>query len=148
MPFVSIHFITCDMVTNLNWFLYSIVSTLTSFDLTFFEKCECVMISVRPASQPNIFKWQTLWCCDFLWQYKYLRCQTLHDGSAHWALPSHTTFSDLDCISRSQQCQTVSTVMHVQGKLLTVFICSFERTLTLAFSQTPLKLEHSNIAWL
>ena len=23
---------------------------------------------------------------------------TLHDASTHWALPFHTTFSDLDCI--------------------------------------------------
>ena len=41
--------------------------------------------------------------------YKYDKCQTLHDGSTHKALPIHTTFSDLDCISRSQQCQTVLT---------------------------------------
>ena len=27
--------------------------------------------------------------------------------SIHRALPIHTTFSDLDCISRSQQCQKV-----------------------------------------
>ena len=33
----------------------------------------------------------------------------LHDGTAHWALPDHYTFSDLDIISRSQQCQTVLT---------------------------------------
>ena len=33
--------------------------------------------------------------------------QTPHDGSStHWALPIDTTFSDLDCISKSQQCQT------------------------------------------
>ena len=28
---------------------------------------------------------------------------TLHDGNTHWALPIDTTFSDLDCISRTQQ---------------------------------------------
>ena len=37
------------------------------------------------------------------------KCQTLHDGSTHLALPIHITFSDLDCISRLQQCQTVLT---------------------------------------
>ena len=33
---------------------------------------------------------------------KYEKCQTLHDGSTHWALP-------IPCISRSQRCQTVLT---------------------------------------
>ena len=42
---------------------------------------------------------------DFLGHY----CQTLHDGITHWALLIHTTFSDFDCISRAQQCQTVLT---------------------------------------
>ena len=31
------------------------------------------------------------------------------DGTTHWALPVHSTFSDLDHISRSQQCQTILT---------------------------------------
>ena len=34
------------------------------------------------------------------------KCQTLHDGSAYRALLFRTTFSDLDPISRSQQCKT------------------------------------------
>ena len=46
-------------------------------------------------------------CCDFLRYYKHDKCQILHDGSTHQTLPIHTTFSDLDCISRSQLCQTV-----------------------------------------
>ena len=33
---------------------------------------------------------------------KYDKCQTLHDGTTHQVLPVHTTFSDLDHISRSQ----------------------------------------------
>ena len=32
-----------------------------------------------------------------------------NEGSTRRALHIHTTFSDLDCISRSQQCQTVFT---------------------------------------
>ena len=59
-----------------------------------------VMISVRPpADCPFVEK---IWRCDFLGHYKHDKCQTLHDGTP-WALPNHTTFSDLDCISRSQQ---------------------------------------------
>ena len=45
--------------------------------------------------------------CDFLGHCKYDKCQTLHDGSTYWASLIHTTFSDSDCISRLQQCQTV-----------------------------------------
>ena len=44
---------------------------------------------------------------NFLGRCKYDKCQTLRDGSTHLALPIHTTFSDLDCISRSQECHTV-----------------------------------------
>ena len=38
------------------------------------------MISVRPAGQPNVS--QNLEHCQFLGHHK---CQTLHDGSTHWA---------------------------------------------------------------
>ena len=31
-------------------------------------------------------------------------CWSLHYGTAHWALPVHTTFSGLECMSGSQQC--------------------------------------------
>ena len=44
----------------------------------------------------------------FFRHHKWNICQTLHDGTAHLALPVHYTFSDFDSISRSQQ-QTVST---------------------------------------
>ena len=37
------------------------------------------------------------------------KSQTVHASSTYWALQVHNTFSDLDCISRSQQCQTVLT---------------------------------------
>ena len=33
----------------------------------------------------------------------------MHDGTTHWSVPDPTSFSDLDCISRLQQCQTVVT---------------------------------------
>ena len=67
------------------------------------------MISVRPADRPIVRMWQKLKHCEFLGHYNYDKCQTVHDGSTHWTLPIHTTFSDFDCISRSQQCQTVLT---------------------------------------
>ena len=50
---------------------------------------------------------QTGWlseCLYFLRHCKYETNQTLHEGSTYRALPIHTAFSDLDCISRSQQC--------------------------------------------
>ena len=50
--------------------------------------------------------WQKLERCDFLEHYKYDKCQSLHRGSAHLAVPLHTTFSDRGCISAKQQCQT------------------------------------------
>ena len=37
----------------------------------------------------------------------YLMSVTLHIGTSHQALPIHTTFSDLEYMSRSQQCQAV-----------------------------------------
>ena len=37
----------------------------------------------------------------FLRHYECDKCQTLNDSSTHWALPIHTTLSDLDCISSS-----------------------------------------------
>ena len=39
--------------------------------------------------------------------HKCDKCRILHDGSTRGALPIHTTFRDLDHISKSQQCQTV-----------------------------------------
>ena len=45
--------------------------------------------------------------CVAIGHYKYDKCQALHDGSTHWALPIYTT--NLDCISKSQQYQTVLT---------------------------------------
>ena len=35
--------------------------------------------------------------------------QSVHDGITHWSVPDPTSFSDLDCISRLQQCQTAVT---------------------------------------
>ena len=67
-------------------------------------------ISVSPAGWlagwRSVHMWLKLQGCDFLEHHEYDKCQTLHDGSTHWALTIHTTFSEFDCISRSQQCQT------------------------------------------
>ena len=41
--------------------------------------------------------------------YKCDKCQTLLNGTTHWALPIHTFFHDLDHISRSQEYRTVLT---------------------------------------
>ena len=57
------------------------------------------MISVKPAS---VWHGKKLYPCNFLGHYK---CQTLQQ-----ALPIHTTFSDNEYISRSQQSETVLTV--------------------------------------
>ena len=59
--------------------------------------------------RPIVGMWRKLEHCNFLRHYKSDECQTLHDGSTHWALPAHAIFSDLDSISRSQQCQTALT---------------------------------------
>ena len=37
----------------------------------------------------------------FLWHYKSDKCQTLPDGTTHWAWPVHSTIIDLDHITRS-----------------------------------------------
>ena len=52
---------------------------------------------------------QKLLCFNFLGLHKCGICKTLHDGISYGALPMCTTFSDLDHISRSWQCQTVLT---------------------------------------
>ena len=97
-------------------------------------------------------------------------------GTTHWGLPVDYTFSDLDIISRSQQCQTVLTenCMFLSNEIQTLCDCwlhqedqeyttvfefctwsreiidffSFEKTLMLALSQTPLKQDLSHFAWL
>ena len=40
---------------------------------------------------------------DFVRHHECDQCQTLHDGTTHWALPVQTSFSNLDHISRSRQ---------------------------------------------
>ena len=58
---------------------------------------------------------------------KYDKCQSVHEGNTHWALPIHTitTFSDLDYIWRSQQCQTASTenFMFLSNYVETLYNC-------------------------
>ena len=44
---------------------------------------------------------------------EYDTCQTLHDGTAHWALPVHTNVKDLDCIYLLEVCQFVPGLMTV-----------------------------------
>ena len=46
---------------------------------------------------------------DLLRHRKCDKCQTLHYGITHQALPVHTTFRYLYPTSRSQQCRTVLT---------------------------------------
>ena len=56
-----------------------------------------VLIGVKPAGWST---WRTVTQHLFFFgHYKYDQCQSLHDGSTHWALPTHTTLSDLGCIS-------------------------------------------------
>ena len=76
------------------------------------------------AQQADCMVWQELTCCDFVRHYKCDKCQTLHDGTAYWALAVHTIFSDLDHISR-RQCQTVLTedVMFLSHQFETVWVC-------------------------
>ena len=39
--------------------------------------------------------WQKLSCCNFLGHYKCDECQTLRDGTTHWALPIHSCSEEL-----------------------------------------------------
>ena len=59
-----------------------------------------------------VFGWSSDWACQklltlgFSQHHKCNKCQTLHDGTTHQALPVHDTFSDLYIIKRSQQCHS------------------------------------------
>ena len=53
---------------------------------------------------PVLLKTLTLWFS--LDTINVIKCQSLQDCT-HWVLAVHTTFHDLNSISRSQQCQTV-----------------------------------------
>ena len=61
----------------------------------------------------NFFRcWSIVCTCqkeywNLLGHHECDKCQTLHSGTTHCALPVHTTFSDLDQISWSPQCWTV-----------------------------------------
>ena len=57
----------------------------------------------------SVWAFQKLEHWDFLRHHKCNKCQTLHGGTSHWALPDHCTFCDLDITSRSEQCQTILT---------------------------------------
>ena len=64
----------------------------------------------------HVFGWSNAWAYqklkiwDFLKHHRCDKCQIVHDGTTHWALPVHYTFTVLvtfDIISRSWQCRTV-----------------------------------------
>ena len=55
-----------------------------------------VLVSVRLASWiAKCLHVAKALSCDFFTCYKYGKCQTLHDGSTHSALPIHSTLSDM-----------------------------------------------------
>ena len=89
--------------------LNQVFSKLAEMLFDSYEKCESIMYNDQcwvgrlPTSQKHEKH------CNFLRHYRYDNCQSFHDGSTQWTLPINTTFSDLDYISRSQQCQTVLT---------------------------------------
>ena len=96
--------------------MFSDVSKLyLSVSCTFFsshlrKKCESVKISIMSACRTSVR-------CgkkkkkrgDFLGHRKCDKGKTFHNFPTYWALPTHTTVSDLEYISRSQQCQTLLT---------------------------------------
>ena len=85
------------VVKNFRYLIYSLVSFWLAWKMWVY-----VMFSVRSASQVIVQ-------CG---KIKTLQCdkrEILHAGTPHWALSVHTTFSDLDHVSLSQQCQTVLT---------------------------------------
>ena len=76
----------------------------------------CLVIWLVPKMLVNVMHGRLAsWCpfvaktyyCNFVEHCKCDICETLGDGSTYWALPMLTSLSDLDCISRSKQCQTV-----------------------------------------
>ena len=59
----------------------------------------CIWQVECPAWQTKI---KTFNGASFLGHHRCDKCQTLHDGTIYWAVPVHTTFSDLDHMSKSQ----------------------------------------------
>ena len=89
-----------SLLINVAWYLLFFHITITQFRvlklfLLFFdshEKCEDVMIRLAEC----LYVEKKLQHYNFLGHWRYDKCQTLCDRSTHWALPIHTTFSDLD----------------------------------------------------
>ena len=119
------------------------------------------MISVRLASQVSICG-KDLNVAIFSDTVSMINGK-LHDGSTHWALPIHTTFSDLGYISRGSYLITLNLcsywlcqVDHEYTTVLECCTCSREiidislfekqQSITLAFSQTALTQDRSNFA--
>ena len=96
LPFMLLSF---EDIAAVSWIHTHVHDFAWLFDS--YEKCESVYWLVSG--------WLAGWLSvrDKNLQFPQIKCQTLHDGSAHRALPILTTFCDLYCISRSQQYQTV-----------------------------------------
>ena len=77
------------------------------------------MISVRPAHCPYVAK--TLTFQFFSDTISIINVK--HDGSAYWASPIHNTFCERDCISRSQQCQTLLAELFLSNWVETLYKC-------------------------
>ena len=121
------HFNVCyDICMHLIWTTYSKISA--AFWLKH-EKCVYVMISIRLAG------WVSVCGKDFnvavfldtgINMINIKLCSMVVHVEL---LPIHTTFSDLDCISRSQHCQTVlaENCLVVAEKLETLSNCCFRQ---------------------
>ena len=81
----------------------------------------------------NVFCRPSVQVCWKLWYGIYsdtinVICQTLRNGTSHWALPVHTTWSDLEHISRWPQCWTVLTEFFFLLNLTQIsWNCRFEK---------------------
>ena len=93
-----------------------------------------------PATSMAIQVWQKLYSCNFLGGSKCAKCQTWHDFTVSRALSVHTSFSDLDLISRSQQHQTVST-----ENFTLFFFIQISRNFETLFDCRLHQLDHENI---
>ena len=88
----------------------------------------CVMISVWLAGQVSAYiigkNFNIMIFSDTINIINH-KCLTWHGGSTHWALPIHTTISDLDYIkyiSRPQQCQSFNWKFYVLIRLSWHFV--------------------------
>ena len=99
-----------------------------------------ISVTVRPAGQRS----ECLYVAKTIYDYKYDKCQTLRDGSTHWALPIHTAFSDLDCILKSQQCHH----RRPYSRGIIEMFSDLTKTWRLTFAGALFKGDLSNFVWL